>query len=76
MRFDFRNRNSDLTIGLRQESEFRKSDSIGFQNKDFRTIIAINKKSCSMYVQNWNFKFLSPLLSKRIILILAKDDFS
>ena len=71
MRFDFRNRNSDSTIYLKQESEFRKPDSIGFRNSDFKTIITINKKSCSIYVQNWNFNFFSPLLSKIILLILA-----
>ena len=71
MRFDFRNRNSDLTIYLKQESEFRKPDSIGFRNSDFKTIITINKKSCSIYVKNWNFNFFSPLLSKIILLILA-----
>ena len=71
MRFDFQNRNSDLTIYLKPESEFRKPDSIGFRNSDFKTFITINKKSCSIYVQNWNFNFFSPLLSKIILLILA-----
>ena len=71
MIFDFRNRNLDLTIYLKQELEFRKPDSIGFWNSNFKTIIAINKKSCLIYVRNWNFNYFSPLLSKIILLIFA-----
>ena len=65
MRFDLRNRNSDLTIGLKQELEFRKSDYLRYL--DFRIIIAINKKTFSMYVQNLNLNFVSTLLSKKHI---------